>query len=249
MVSASQILWVLFGSPSPEVQCKPFSGTCWVCGGEATLGVPRESWLGASFVGQNRVKDPRSEWVCIACTYVCARLSPVPGRPPKEGKELGGNFRNYSHFFDDGAYFNATKGEKPSILSFVCSTHHGPWFAAIAESGQKHVLPWAPVNPEGCRNGRVLFEEMEVTLPLYGTNEWYLPSDMINLLTEGATKESLGRGQYTSQEWQRCQSIQEFERKWSYMRDSPFWALSLFLAQRDEMKVQSNAKVIRKPKR
>ena len=93
--------------------------------------------------------------------FICSRTSPVPGRPAKEGKKFGGNFRNYTHLWDERGYANASKGEKPVIREFLARNHAGPWFAAIADSGQKHVLPFARLNGPG-RPGIVLLDELVV---------------------------------------------------------------------------------------
>jgi len=219
------------------------------------------------------VRAPTSRWVCEPCVYFCARLSPVPGRPPgkcsackgsgrheragckhcKRGKPhdttgaclkcegsganaLGGNFRNVSHLYDESApvpYVNASKGEKPAHIDFLRAPHAGVWFAAIAESGQKHVLPWAPVNPPGSR-GRVLFDEQTIALP--DAAGWRIVDDLIALLTAGATKEEIERGDYGPHAWSRCEArIRAFEADWGdRLRGGDWFALALWLAQRDE---------------
>jgi hypothetical protein len=76
---------------------------------------------------------------------------------------------------------------------------------------------------------------MTVQLPARGSVEWTLIEHMTDVLTSGATKESVGTGEYQPGEWQRCESaIHMFESRWAYARGSPFWFLALFLAQRDE---------------
>lgn len=233
MQSATQLLYPLIGSPRMDDCEEHEPESCWLCSGESSRGMPVNDWNGASFTGQNKVMNPIGRWVCEPCVSICARNTPVPGRPPKEGKTFGGNFRNYSHLYDAGDYANASKGEKPAIRAFLSASHKGPWFAAIADSGQKHVIPWAPINPAGSRRGRVMFEETEVTIPK--PHEQALIDHMIDLLTAGATKESVGTGEYTPGEWQRCEAqIKHFESHWSYLRQSPWWRLALFLAQRDE---------------
>lgn len=59
--------------------------------------------------------------------------------------------RLYSHLWHDGAYSYANKGDKPSILEFLRAPKTGPWFACIADSGQKHLLPYTPINPARSR--------------------------------------------------------------------------------------------------
>ena len=233
-MSASHLLHARIGAaPSPDCGPMPSVAPCWLCGAVgATRGMARADWNGASFTGQNRVRVPSSDWVCEPCVYFCARLSPVPGRPPKEGKSLGGNFRNYSHALDDRGYLNWSKGEKPGLLAWLRGPKQGVWFCGIAESGQKHTIPWIPVNPAGAR-GRVLFEEREIALP--GARGWRLVDDLAALLTAGATKEEVGRGDYGPRAWQLCEAlIRDFEEAHGSHRGGAWFALALYLSQRDE---------------
>lgn len=208
---------------------------------------------------QNQCRDPGADYVCEACLYVRSRTSPVPGRLPGPcsackgvkadackkcggtGKNsAAGNFRNYSHLFDRDAptpYVNASKGEKPTILTWLRAPKTGPWFAAIADSGQKHVLPYAPVNAPKAR-GKVLFDDTIVVLP--DEHGWQLIANMISFLTAGATKEEIVRGEYNASTWTRCRAaIEAFERDWSTYRGGAWFALAVWLAQRDETATQA----------
>lgn len=210
---------------------------CWFCGGShVPRGVPTTDFGGASFVGQSRVRAPDADWVCEACVYFCSRTEPVPGRPPKDGKKFGASYRNLSHLYNDALptpYVNASKGEKPVILAFLRRHHAGTWFAAIADSGQKHVVQWTPVNPPGAR-GRVLFEEQTIALP--DADGWRIVDDLAALLTAGATKDEIERGEYTPRAWALCpERISAFEAEWgARLRGGDWFALALWLAQRDE---------------
>lgn len=214
--------------------CETEEVSCYVCGGTVTRGMPVSDWMSNSFTGQTTVACPGSVTVCEACCFVMSRLSPVPGREPKEGKALGGNYRNYSHLWEEGiGYSNASKGEKPTILTFLSREHTGEWFAAIADSGQKHVLPYTPVNPPGKR-GVVLFDEAFIRLP----EDLSLVSVLSQLLTDGATKEELERGDYRPATWLRLgrDRIRRFEQEHGQSRGAWF-SLALWLAQRDESAV------------
>lgn len=235
------MLWRVCGSPV-VADCVDLdaAAVCWVCAGRTLRAMDRYDWTGASYTGQSRVKAPSSAWVCEPCVHIHSRIAPVPGRPPAEGKKLGGNFRNYSHLYAehvDGRveYRNASKGEKPMILAFLRARHEGLWWAAIADSGQKHVVPWTPIN-YGPVGGRVLFDEQLITLP--SDDGWRLVDDMAALLTAGATKDDIVRGEYSAGAWQRCREhIESFERVWSYARHGSWWTLAIWLAQRDEAAV------------
>lgn len=232
--TAAAIVYALAGAP-PQDGCKllPDHARCWLCGGAAVRGLRRGAWMGALFVGQNRVRDIRAEHVCEACIYVCARLSPVPGRPPKEGKKLGGNFRNYSHSgeLSDGRWTWTTysKGEKPALLAWLRREKHKAWFCGIADSGQKHLLPWVPVNPSP-QGSLALFEERRMRL-----GDFALVEDMTALLTAGAMKEEALTGDYGVRTWMRASgAIRAFEARHRGERGGAWFALAHFLAQRKE---------------
>jgi hypothetical protein len=233
--SASQLLHADLGRPAHE-DCAPCDvAACWNCGSPYDRGVELDRLLKASLTDQNTARAPHSTLVCEACVYVRARFSPVPGRLPKEGRENGGRFSNYSHLLDTAEsvpYANASKGEKPVILAFLRRHHAGHWFAAIADSGQKHVLPYAPVNPPGSR-GRVRFDDRTISLP--DAAGWALVDDMVALLTAGATKEELASGAYGARAWQLCgEHLASFEHAWGRLRGDAWFALAVWLAQRNE---------------
>lgn len=234
MTSASQMLFESVRSPPVDGCAAIASVPCWLCGSPWSRAVSVEEWNGASFTGQNRVRCPSSPWVCEPCAWVCSRLSPVPGRPPKEGKTLGGNFRNYSHVFDGAGYRNFSKGEKPGLLAWLRAPRVGSWWAAIADSGQKHVIPWAPINP-GAR-GSLLFEEQIVRLP----SDWPIVDAASALLTAGATKEEVLAADYDSRAWSLAgDQISAFESTHGHLRGGAWFALAVWLAQRDEETVQA----------
>lgn len=154
----------------------------------------------------------------------------------------GSNMRNVSHLYEQGwtgrmapGYANASKGEKPAIRAFLERRHQGAWFAAIADTGQRHMLPFTPLNGPG-RTGFVLFEESLVFVP----ESLVLVADMAALLTEGATKAELQSGNYGPSSWRLCETlIRTFEAEIRHTRGAPWFALALWLAQRDEEKVQA----------
>jgi hypothetical protein len=173
----------------------------------------------------------------------------VLGRPAKDGKKFGGNHRNYSSlweqdwrapvFGDDGTsaigYCNASKGQKPLIRAFIERQHPAPWFAAIAESGQKHLIPFAPMNGMG-RSGLVLFEEQIARIP----EDVQLIARATELLTAGATKDELLSGDYSPRAWQLAtELLREFDRDFAGERGGPWFALAIWLAQRDEETVSA----------
>jgi hypothetical protein len=224
MISASQYLWRLTHAVATDCVDREIF-TCWICGGDWTRGVLRYGWAGANFTGQNRVRCIESEIVCEPCVVAMA------GRPPD-------TLRMYSHLVEVGSkHEQVNKGQKPRIREFLRGPHPGEWFAAIADSGKKHVIPWTPVNPARLApgTGRVMLEERLVAL-----GNWQLVDDLTVLLTAGASKETAETGEYNAGAWAICgNEIRAFEARWSGERASDWWALALWLAQRDEAVVEA----------
>lgn len=225
MISASQRLHRITPTVAPgATDLAPF--TCWICGGDWTRGLPRRDFMGVSFTGQNRVRCIESDFVCEPCVACMA------GRPPD-------TLRMYSHLVEltPGSHEQVNKGQKPRIREFLRGAHAGEWFAAIADSGKKHVIPWTSINPAGLPpgTGRVLLEERLVTL-----GDWQLVDDLTALLTAGASKETAETGEYHAGAWAICaDEIRAFEARWSGERASDWWALAIWLAQRDEATVEA----------
>lgn len=245
MTSPSSMLHAVLGSPRVD-GCVDLEAPslCWICGDMARRALARAAWLGAKYTGQNKVRAPSSPWICEPCVHLHSRVAPVPGRPAAEGKAFGGNFRNYSHLYEQAPggviYANASKGQKPVILAFLRRPKLGLWWAAIADSGQKHVVPWAPLNGPGA-HGRILFDEQVVELP--DAAGWALVDEMIALLTACATKEEIGGGAYGPGAWSRCRdAIVTFEARHSGRRHGAWFGLALWLAQRDESAVAERQK-------
>ena len=219
--TASQLLFARGGSPHPLATDRP-EFLCWICGAPWSRGIKRDDWQGSTFTGQNRVRCLDSDAVCEPCAWAMA------GRPPD-------TLRLTSHLFDDAGWRRPNKGAKPEQLAWLRGPKSGVWFAAIADSGKKHVVPWAPINPSGLPNGtgRVLFEERLVTL-----GDWGLVDDMSQLLTAGASKETIETGEYHGGAWTLCAAeIEAFEERHATDRASDWWALAIWLAQRNEATV------------
>ena len=244
MLTPTQLVHIAHASQAVD-GCGTLSvAVCYVCGGSSNRGRAVDKWLSSGFTDHARVASPLSPHVCDACCFVMSRTSPVLGRPPKDGKDFGGNFRNYSHLWEDGwnapafgdagelcaNYANASKGQKPLIRQFIERQHDGPWFAAIADSGQKHVLPYATLNQPG-RGGTVAFDSLVISVP----SDTRLVGELCSMLTDGATKEELGRGEYRPQTWQRLgpTRVRAFEEEHGQRRGAWF-SLALWVAQRGE---------------
>lgn len=247
MITLAQYVWIAHGKPEMP-GCGGVEGvvSCYMCGGGVARGMPVDKWMGASFTDQTRVRSPLSPCVCEACVMLAARTFPVLGRDAKEGKKFGACFRNVSNAVEIGwsgiqapGYANYTKGEKSAIRAFLERDHVGYWGIGIADSGQKHVAGFAPMNPPG-RGGCVIFEEALLFVP----SSLALVDDMTALLTAGATKDEIAEGDYRAQTWIRCRAkVDEFEERNERERGSDWFRLALWLAQRDEVLVEERLAV------
>lgn len=222
MLIASAIIYRAAGMPA-IADAEPCAGLCWLCATEIDRGVPVERWQGANFTGQNKVRAPMASHVCEPCIFVCA------GRPPDA-------LRMYSHLWSEsGGWRKLNKGDKPEMRAFLCAPHDEPWFAAIADSGQKQLLPWTPVNPDG-GSPVVNFEERIVAIPPDASARI---ERIAHLLTLGATKAEVERGDYGPRAWQLCgDALRDFEQWAGRLRHGAWFMLAVWLAQRDEEVVQ-----------
>ena len=226
IITASQVVHRIGGFKASPIcsDVEPF--VCWVCGGRSGRGAKRAAWQGAMFTGQNRVRCPASEFVCEACVVVMA------GKPPDTE-------RMWSHLVEGDSHQRCNKGHKPQIREFLRRQHAAPWFAAIADSGQKHIVPWCTVNPAGQSGGRILLEEAEIDLPRDAAG-WALLDEIADLLTAGATKEEMGRGEYGPRAWSLCgAALRAFEEARGHLRGGAWFELAVWLAQRDEAAVEA----------
>ena len=223
-MTATQMVHAIAGAP-PHDDCTDHDvSACWVCGGASTRGMDRVRWMGSNYTSQNRAMMPASQLVCEACVTVMA------GRPPNTE-------RMWSHLVEGADHVRLNKGSKPVMREFIRRAHNAAWFAAIADTGQKHIVPWCVVNAANQRGGVVLFEETLVELPRDDAG-WSLIDAIADILTAGATKEEITTGNYGSRAWQLCGArLRIFERDRRYMRGGTWFDLALWLAQRDEVSV------------
>lgn len=254
MITPSRCYWEVCGSPVVDVvdeyvnppakkgkekpPARVVTGCCGICGGDlGGRGIPLDE-AGMTFCNQTNLRAPSSGIVCEPCVFSTRWICP-PGRSAKtkeDGSEgRGPNPSMYGHRWHqraDGSieYGNHSKGDKPALRDFLRAPKSGPWWCTVSDSGKKHTIPWAPLNAAGTRRPRVLFDELLVTV-----GDWQLVDDVTALLTAGATKESIERGEYNVGEWERCpEVIQAFEAKWSHERGGGWLMLAVWMGQRDE---------------
>lgn len=259
MITPASILHALAGSPA-FAGAEDHAQWCYLCGTKAARTLPVAKWMGSTFTDQLRCRAQWSDRICEACAWSCSWVTPpgyvVTGEmaakkaakraaheaqraaegKPAAGKEVGENLRLFTHLYSGGKYGYFKKDSKPSILAFLRGPKVAPWFAAVADKGQKHVLPFADVNH--CeRGGLVLFEDREVTLPS-SEDGWRVLDDAAALLTAGATKDEIERGEYRADTWARCgEMVRAFEDAHAALRGGAWLSLVIWLAQRDESAV------------
>lgn len=222
--SGSALLWSRTHAPSDRELA---DRQCAICASFTATGVPLADVCGSLTTDLGSFRAPQSEWACEGCALVRGRSAHPPGR-------ASGWYCNFSHFVDEQRIENASKGEKPRILAWLRGPKRGTWSCAIADTGQKHVVCYAPINLGG--RGRVRFEEVEVALP--AADDWAIVDDATALLTAGATKEEMGTGDYTARAWTLCgDAVRAFEARWGALRGGAWFALVLWLSQRDEAEV------------
>lgn len=227
-LTPSRIIWALAGEPVAE-GCQPVDVLCRMCAKPTTLAQVFDRWQGSSFTDQNKVKCTSSLHICAACIWAHSWVQP-PGMEPAPPGKKGVCLRLFSHFHDARGYRYWNKANKAEIRDWLRAPKSGEWFAAIADSGQKHVLPYTQMNPAGTRRGLVRFEERDVVL-----GDWARLDEMTELLNDGVTKEAIESGEFTSQHWQDSESlIRAFEGRHGRDRGSGWFGLCLWLAQRDE---------------
>lgn len=231
--SPPRLLWLACGSqPTPAAVDLPTGlpgdwSRCWVCaGGTHGRGLPVADWDGSVSIA-TRARNAAGQAVCESCLWIAARHTDVPGKT--------GNTRNYSWLYAHGEpLLIASKGDKPAIREWLRRPHRAPWFAALADTGQKHVVPFVMVNGPGSR--RALFDEVPIELPASPAG-WKIVDDLTDLLTAGATKEEVEAGEYRGA-LSRCEAeVRAFEREHGHRRGSGWFSLVVFLAQRDESAV------------
>jgi len=227
----AEVVFALAGSP-PQVGCLDLDAPqrCRVCASETSRAAPYERWQGANFTDQNKLRYISGTVVCEPCVWAHAWNAP-PGAPPTPGRK-GLNLRLFSHLCDARGYRYANKAEKAEIRAWLCAPKVPPWWCAIADTGQKHVLLHTPVNIDPLV-GAVRFEERDVFLDARITGEWCAATGA--LLTAGATKAEIEAGEYRPQTWLRCEArIRAYEALHRAERGGGWMALVIWLSQRDE---------------
>lgn len=227
MNTAARTMHSLAGEPTQAV-CEDHAAACVVCGARALRTAPYARWQGATFTDQNKLRGHGlSDRVCEPCVWAHSWVAP-PDRPANEPGKKGLNLRLFSHMWSEcDGYRSLNKADKPAIREWLRARVHGErWWCAIADSGQKHTVPW--VREQRRAHGVVRFEERDVEV-----GDWALLDAMTAALTAGVTKSEIESGEYSPRAWQLAESHVR-ELLGHPERDGGWWTLCVWLAQRDE---------------
>ena len=227
------MLFARAGSPQQQ-ECEDIGSKCIVCAGSYYRSAVYDKWQGSSFTDQNKLRGHGlSSRVCEPCVWAHSWVAP-PDKPPNPVGTKGLNLRLFSHFMDGRGYVSLNKAQKPAIREWLRAPKHGLWWAAIADTGQKHVIPWARLNAERSP-GIVRFEERDVAI-----GDWSEMEVVTAALTAGITKEELTSGLYGTRAWTiaetHVRAVEELGRR---HRGGGWWSLLIWLSQRDEEAVAS----------
>lgn len=200
---------------------------CRFCG-QTAEGVAFDSWVKPTFTDFDKLQS--GEIVCNDCLFFFNEASAELAE--RMGKEKPQRMRNYSHFIVNGEWTPLSKGNKDKMRELLLGNVF-PELAAIADSGQKHIVFRATRNPSGSKAGWVQFEEQRLYL---------VPDELCGLLAlveELYTEFSKGEietGNYYSNRILKfgIDRWQGLEDQIKTRRGQPIFALALFLAQRSD---------------
>ena len=199
---------------------------CWLCSGPVQHGAEGAKGVAKTFLDNRRCHGAPGA-VCAACMAAMSkRQFTIDGA----GRAAPANL---SHWGDDAGYCFGTKSDKARILGFLTTAKRGRWFAAIADSGQKHVLPFAQFNVGGGVTGIVSFETETVLVPPSAPTD---AAQVTAMLNAGVSKTGILSGEYLPRQIMAAgvDVIDAFESWAKHQRGSGWFSLVVWLAQKGE---------------
>lgn len=153
--SGPVMVWELANRPRRQsLPAEDVEAVCGMCGSRAAETVHvKHTIANKSFTDQYHLADPESDRTCYACAWVCTgrgmdqiRMWTVVARgditvPPSNPKAA---------FATDHLHFTS-RADMRLVVATLTDPPPGPWLVAVAESGQKHTLPYSVVNYGGGR--------------------------------------------------------------------------------------------------
>jgi len=201
---------------------------CRFCGSESDKATSFQKWVKPTFTDRDKLLDGDS--VCDDCLFWFDERSEELAE--LVGKDKPQRMRNYSHFVTGGEWIPLSKGNKQRMQDILLSETF-PELAAIAESGQKHIVFRAQRNPPGATCGWVQFEEQALFIE---PQELKSLLDLVEALYTHFSKGEIKTGNYKSYRIMQfsVEKWQELESKIKSHRGGLLFKLVLFLAQRSE---------------
>lgn len=207
---------------------------CRFCGNQAN-GEDFSRWVKPTFTDHDKLKPGKI--ICDDCLFWFEESSQELA--DRMNKDKPQRMRNYSHFIINGEWIPLSKGDK-SRMSKLLTSNPFPELAAIAESGQKHIVFRATRNPVGSEAGWVQFEEQSLWVQ---PGELKILLEIIEELHATFSKTEIQSGNYLPyrviefglQQWQTLEAtIKPY-------RSSLFFNLVVFLAQRKDIENERNS--------
>jgi hypothetical protein len=166
---AAAMAWDLAGRPWRATLPDPAGpGLCAVCGTIADASVPVTATAGSkTFTDQHLLAAPWSPVTCPACAWA------LSGKPPHSvrlwtlacapGSDLGASHPKSQQAVPGGhpGLLLTARNDMRPVAALLCDPPDGPWCVAVAESGQKHSLPWTSVN-HGAGRWHVRMDALDV---------------------------------------------------------------------------------------
>lgn len=169
MNAPTRLVHSLAGKPLPAggitKHIKDIEARCCVCAAVEPRTAPADKALGNNFTDRTMFRAPESDSVCEACIMVCSggglrtfRLwtivaAPGTGLAPSQEKAAAWIGQH------DGLCMTSKANTRP-VIDLLLDPPDSSWLVSVAESGQKHVLPYARVNAGD--SGVVRFETLDV---------------------------------------------------------------------------------------
>lgn len=203
------------------------SGICRFCQ-KSSDGQDFWDWVKPTFTDHDKLSP--GDIVCDDCLFWFDEANAELAT--KMDKDKPQRMRNYSHFILNGEWIPLSKGNKTKMTSLLLGNPF-PELAAIAESGQKHIVFRATRNAPGSKAGWVQFEEQSL---------WIEPEQLRNLLEIiQALMVEFSKGEIETAQYKLYRIINFGLEQWRILeqelkpsRGSLIFNLALFLAQKPE---------------
>jgi hypothetical protein len=145
------MVWELAGKPTPAAAdlFGDNAGFCAMCGSWEQRTAVTAKAIGGNFTDQYLIARPDSDRICEGCVWICSGKPPATVRmwtviarpdrpaPPSAGKCVlpTGGFLQYT-----------SRADMRWTVATLADPPDGPWLVSVAESGQKHHVPYAQIN-------------------------------------------------------------------------------------------------------